>query len=109
MYNDNVTHCLFVEQEGRKEDNVLFNDAFSTFYLWLYDVGQLVKDHPDSKKGNPLPHPHRLLFPISSKGSFICTYLSNKILVIHISAFVTPIVQSVNTNMNTTKLRALVV
>ena len=32
----------------------------------------MVKDHFDSEKGNPLP-PHRLLFPINSKGSFICT------------------------------------
>ena len=31
----------------------------------------MVKDHSDSERGNPLP-PHRLLFPISSKGSFIC-------------------------------------
>ena len=30
------------------------------------------KDHSDSERGNPLP-PHRLLFPINSKGSFICT------------------------------------
>ena len=30
----------------------------------------MVKEHSDSEKGNPLP-PHRLLFPISSKGSFI--------------------------------------
>ena len=32
----------------------------------------MVKDHSDSEKGNPLP-PHRLIFPINSKGSFICT------------------------------------
>ena len=32
----------------------------------------MVKDHSDSERGNPLS-PHRLLFPISSKGSFICT------------------------------------
>ena len=32
----------------------------------------MVKAHSDSEKGNPLP-PHRLLFPINSKGSFICT------------------------------------
>ena len=32
----------------------------------------MVNYHSDSEKGNPLP-PHRLLFPISSKGSFICT------------------------------------
>ena len=32
----------------------------------------MVKDHSDSERGNPLL-PHGLLFPISSKGSFICT------------------------------------
>ena len=32
----------------------------------------MVKDHSDSEKGNPLLS-HRLLFPIKSKGSFICT------------------------------------
>ena len=58
--------------EGRKEGNVLFNDALNTFYLRLYGVIHMVKDHSDSDKGNPLP-PHRLLFPINSKGSFICT------------------------------------
>ena len=31
----------------------------------------MVKDYSDSERGNPLP-PHRLLFPISSKGYFIC-------------------------------------
>ena len=56
----------------RKEGNVLFNDALNTFYLRLYGVRHMVKDHSDSEKGNPLP-PHRLLFPISSKGSFIYT------------------------------------
>ena len=56
---------------GRKEGNVLFNDALNTFYLRLYGVTHMVKDHSDSERGNPLP-PHRLLFLISSKGSFIC-------------------------------------
>ena len=56
----------------RKEGNVLFNDTLDTFYLRLYGVRHMVKDHSDSETGNPLV-PHRLLFPISSKGSFICT------------------------------------
>ena len=55
----------------KKERNVLFNDALNTFYLRLYGVKHMVKDHSDSERGNPLP-PHGLLFPISSKGSFIC-------------------------------------
>ena len=32
-------------REGRKEGNVLFNDALNTFYLWLYDIRHMVKDH----------------------------------------------------------------
>ena len=51
--------------------NALFNDTLNTFYLWLYDIRHMVKDHSDSERENPLP-PHRLLSPISSKGSFIC-------------------------------------
>ena len=59
-------------RERERERNVLFNDALNTFYLRLYGVRHMVKDHSDSERGNPLP-PHRLLFPISSKGSFIYT------------------------------------
>ena len=59
--------------EGRRgERNVLFNDTLNTFYLRLYGIRHMVKDHSDSEKGNLLP-PHRLLFLINSKGSFICT------------------------------------
>ena len=53
----------------RKEGNVLFNDALNTFYLRLYGVRHMVKDHSDSERETPLP-PHGLLFLIS-KGSFI--------------------------------------
>ena len=28
-----------------KEGNVLFNDALNTFYLQLYGIGHIVKDH----------------------------------------------------------------
>ena len=55
-----------------KEGNVLLNDALNTFYLQLYGVGNMVKDHSDSMRGNLLPPLRGLLFPISSKGSFIC-------------------------------------
>ena len=41
-------------------------------YLRLYGVGHMVEDHSDSERGNPLL-PHGVLFPINSKGSFICT------------------------------------
>ena len=51
--------------EGRKEGNVLFNDALNTFYVRLYGVGHMVKDHSDSERGNPLL-PHGLLFLINT-------------------------------------------
>ena len=44
------------------EGNVLFNDILNTFYLRLYCVGHMVKDHSDSERGNSLPPLHGLLF-----------------------------------------------
>ena len=38
-------------KRGRKEGNVLFNDALNTFYIRLYGVGHMVEDHSDSKRG----------------------------------------------------------
>ena len=67
-----LTHLGFIITQSRKKGSVLFNDALITFYLRLYGVRHMVKDHSNSERGNPLP-PHGLLFPISSKGSFICT------------------------------------
>ena len=43
--------------------------------MMLYGIRHMVKDHSDSKRGNPLLS-HGLPFPISSKGYFICTYHS---------------------------------
>ena len=43
----------------------------STHFIYGYMASDRVKDHSDNEKVNPLP-PHGLLFPISSKGSFIC-------------------------------------
>ena len=36
-------------KKDRKEGIVLFNDTLNTFYLQLYDVGHMVKDHSDSR------------------------------------------------------------
>ena len=74
---------------GRKEGNVLFNDTLNTFYLRLYGVRHMVKDHSDSEKGNPLPH--SLLFPISSKVFFYMHHPTDRIA--HTTAFVTPVVE----------------
>ena len=55
------------QSEGGKE--IFYLTTHSTHFIY---VRHMVKDHSDSERGNPLP-PHGLLFPISSKGSFICT------------------------------------
>ena len=72
-----MNYFLMVKQKvmyylKERERNVLFNDALNTFYLRLYGVRHMIKDHSDSEKGNPLP-PHRLHLLINSKISFICT------------------------------------
>ena len=50
---------------------------FNTFYIRLYGVGDMVKDHSDSERGNLLS-PHGLLFPISSKGFFYMHHPTNR-------------------------------
>ena len=69
-----------------KEGNVLFNNTLKTFYLQLYGVRHMVKDHTDNKRKTPLL-PHRLLLPINSKGSFITDRIT------HTTTFVTPVVE----------------
>ena len=54
----------------------------STHYLRLYGVKHMVKDHPDSLRGNPLP-PHGLLFYMHHPTDRIT----------HTTAFVTPVVE----------------
>ena len=51
--------------------NVLFNDALNTFYLRLYGVGHIVKDHSDSERGNPLSD--------SQQGVFYMHHPTNRI------------------------------
>ena len=68
----------------RRRRRVLFNHALNTFYLRLYSVKHMVKDHSYSERGNLLL-PHGLLFLISSKGSFI--------VIIPQTVFDTPVVE----------------
>ena len=50
--SNSLMECSHLDQarKGRKEENVLFNDTLNTFYLWLYGVTHMVKDHSDSKR-----------------------------------------------------------
>ena len=67
-----LSHHKLIYHKYWKEGYVLFNDTLSTFYYWLYGVRHMVKNHSDSERGNLLL-PQGLLFPINSKGCFICT------------------------------------
>ena len=64
--------CQMPIQPERKREMLYLTTHSTHFYLRLYGVRHMVKDHSDSEKGNLLP-PHRLLLSINSKGSFICT------------------------------------
>ena len=48
------------------------------------------KDYSDSKRGNPLPPLHGLLFLISGKGSFVYIIPDR---IAHTMAFVIPVVE----------------
>ena len=66
-----VTNCI---QWGflRKGKEMFYLTTHWTHFIYGYIASDhMVKNHSDRERGNPLP-PHRLLFSISSKGSFIC-------------------------------------
>ena len=81
---------IVIHRCNRKKGNVLFNDALNTFYLRLYGVRHMVKDHSDSERGNPLS-PHGLLFSISSNAFFNIYHPTDGIT--YTTAFVTPVVE----------------
>ena len=58
--------------DREREREMFYLTTHSTHFIYGYMASDMVKDHSDSEKGNPLP-PHRLLLSINSKGSFICT------------------------------------
>ena len=76
-----------------EEWKVLFNNAFNTFYLQLYGTGHIIKDQSESKRGNPLPMLHYLIFLINSKGSFICTIPQTREYIYN-TVFVTAVVEN---------------
>ena len=52
MASDIWLRTILIVRKGERERNVLFNDVLSTFYLRLYGVSHMVKDHSDSEKGS---------------------------------------------------------
>ena len=67
-------------ERGRKEGNVLFNDALNTFYLRLYGVGHImVKDHSDSERGRK--EGRKEMFYLTTYSThFIYGYMASDIL-----------------------------
>ena len=54
VYEEEEEECEWGDTEGNynrrfKEGNALFNDALNTFYLRLYGVGHIIKDHSDNE------------------------------------------------------------
>ena len=46
----NMYANVYIGVTIQRERNDLFNDALNTFYLRLYGVRHMVKDHSDSEK-----------------------------------------------------------
>ena len=68
------THFIYGYMEGRKEGTVLFNDVLNTFYLRLYGVRHMVKDHSDSERGE------REMFYLTTHSThFIYGYMASDI------------------------------
>ena len=90
MASDIWLRTILIVRKEEREREMLFLKTHSTHFIYGYMASDhAVKDHSDSEKGNPLP-PHRLLFPINSKGSFICIIPDR---IAHTMAFVTPVVE----------------
>ena len=51
-------HSSFTD--GRKEGNVLFNDALNTFHLRLYGITHMVKDHSEEARCRHMGYSFRL-------------------------------------------------
>ena len=64
---------------------ILFNDAFNTFYLRLYGVGHMVKDHSDTEREETRCCPS-YFFRVPARDHL---YATSKDRIAHTMAFVT--------------------
>ena len=47
---------FFVKYVGVKEERNFFNDTLNTFYLWLYSIKDMVKDHSEASEETHCQH-----------------------------------------------------
>ena len=75
----------------KKEGNILFNDTLNTFYLRLYGVGHMVKDHSDSVKKKPAAATTCATLSDQQQGFFYMHHTTDTLA--HTTAFVTSVVE----------------
>ena len=69
------THCgVICHNLGMKEGNIIFNDTLNTFYLRLYGIRHMVKDHSRLQERKPAAGTTWTSLSDRNKGSFICTF-----------------------------------
>ena len=74
-------------KEGRKEGKTLFNDALNSFYLRLYGVRHMVKDHSDSEREETCCH--HIGYSFRLEGFFYMHHPTD--WKTHTTVFVTPV------------------
>ena len=75
--------------QGKKEGNVLFNGTLNTFYLRLYGVRHMVKDHSDSERG---PSCHHMGYSLQLTARVFYMHHPTDGIA-HTTVFVTPVVE----------------
>ena len=75
---------------GRKD--MLFNDALNTFYLCLYGVGHMVKDHSDSERVREETCCCHMGYSFQLAAR-VLLYASSTDRITHTTVFVTPVVE----------------
>ena len=70
---------MMLNVQEEEEGNVLVNDTLNTFLIQLYGIRHMVNDHCRAL--------HGLLFPVSSKGSFVCFTLQKQDSTCHILCY----------------------
>ena len=61
-----LSSVIYSFMTRERKGNVLFNDALNTFYLRLYSVRHMVKNHSDRERGNSFRLAARVLLNASS-------------------------------------------
>ena len=67
MFSVFLDKLFYITNKIRKEGIILFNEALNTFYIRLYGVEHMTKDHSDSYSGTPPPTVHEIHFRLAAR------------------------------------------